>query len=60
MTSIKRKLAGKAAKKTARHGARGAVSKLRRDPLRAGLLVAIGCAAGFLMGRLSASQPAQA
>jgi hypothetical protein len=53
-------VAGKAAKKTARHSARGAVSKLRRDPVRAGLLVAIGCAAGFLAGRLSASQPAQA
>ena len=60
MTAIKRKLAGKAAKKTDRHSTRGAVSKLRRDPLRAGLLVAIGCAAGFLAGRLSGGRPAQA
>lgn len=60
MTSIKRKVAGRAAKKTARHSARGVVSKLRRDPLRAGVLVAIGCAAGFLAGRLSGSQSAQA
>ncbi len=60
MTSIKGKLAGRAAKKAARHSARGAVSKLRRDPLRSGVLVAIGCAAGFLAGRMSGSRPAQA
>jgi hypothetical protein len=60
MTSIKRRVAARAARKSARHGARGVVSKLRRDPVRAGLLVAIGCAAGFLAGRLSGGRPAQA
>jgi hypothetical protein len=54
MTPIKRKLAGKAAKTTARHTARGAASKLRRDPLRAATLLGIGWAVGMLTGRLFA------
>ena len=62
MTPVKRKLARKAAKTTAKHTAHGTVSKLRRDPLRAGTLLALGCAAGFVAGRLSghlATPPAQ-
>jgi hypothetical protein len=51
MTPIKRKLAGKAAKTTARHTARGAASKLRRDPLRAVTLLGVGWAVGMLTGR---------
>jgi hypothetical protein len=53
MASIKTRLAGKAAKTTARHTARGTASKLRRDPLRSGTLLGIGCAAGFVAGRRS-------
>ena len=55
MRPIKKKLARKAAGTTARHSAHGALSKLRRDPLRAATLLGIGWAAGILTGRLFAS-----
>ena len=54
MSSLKTKLAGKAAKKTAKHGARGTVMKLRRDPVRSGTLLGIGCAVGIALGWLLA------
>ncbi len=50
--SIKRKIAGKAVKKTAKHTAHGATSKLRRDPLRATALLGLGAVAGALAGWL--------
>ncbi|HEX3238919.1 MAG TPA: hypothetical protein VHR18_02145 [Solirubrobacterales bacterium] len=53
--SIKQKVARKAVKKTAKHTTRGAVSKLKRDPMRSttllGLGAVIGALAGWLLGR---------
>jgi F0F1-type ATP synthase assembly protein I len=54
MSSIKAKIAGKAAKSTAKHTARGTASKLKRDPMRSGTMLLIGCAAGLLIGWLIA------
>ena len=54
MKPIKSILARKAVKSTARHTARGAGSKLKRDPMRSGTLLAIGGAVGLLAGRLTA------
>lgn len=48
MRSIKQTLARKAAKSTAKHTAHGTTAKLKRKPLRAATLLAIGCAAGAL------------
>jgi len=48
--AIKRKLARKAVKTTAKHTAHGTASKLKRDPARAGTLLGIGAAAGLLVG----------
>jgi hypothetical protein len=48
MTSIKQTLARKAVKSTAKHTARGTASKLKREPLRATSLLAVGCVAGVL------------
>jgi hypothetical protein len=59
-TSLKSTIARKAAKATAKHTAHGTVSKLKRSPLRAGALLALGGAAGFLAGRLTASSPSNA
>jgi len=57
--SIKQKVARKAVKKTAKHTARGSVSKLRRNPLRSTTLLGLGAAfgafAGWLVGRSGAS-----
>jgi hypothetical protein len=59
--SIKRKVARKAAKTTAKHTAHGATSKLRRDPVRStallGLGAAVGIAAGWLLGRAGGANP---
>jgi hypothetical protein len=52
MKSIKSTLARKAAKSTAKHTAHGTASKLRREPLRATTLLAIGCAIGVVADRL--------
>lgn len=51
--SIKQKVARKAVKGTAKHTAKGTTSKLRREPVRAGTLLFLGAAGGFLLGRLS-------
>jgi hypothetical protein len=52
MKSIKQTLARKAVKSTAKHTAHGTTSKLKRDPLRATTLLAVGCAVGVAAGRL--------
>ena len=50
MPSIKKALARKAVRSTAKHTAHGTVSKLKRDPLRATTLLGIGCLAGGAAG----------
>jgi hypothetical protein len=50
--SIKKIVARKAAKTTAKHTAHGAVSKLRREPIRAAALLTIGSVVGAVAGRL--------
>lgn len=59
MPSIKKTLARKAVKSTAKHTAHGTVSKLKRNPLRAATLLGIGGAigvfAGLAIGRTAAS-----
>ncbi len=58
-TSLKSTLARKAAKAGVKHTAHGTASKLKRSPMRATTLLALGGALGFLAGRLSsASGPA--
>jgi hypothetical protein len=54
MSAIKKTLARKAVKSTAKHTAHGAASKLRRDPVRATTLLGIGCLTGGLAGWLLA------
>jgi hypothetical protein len=56
MTHIKRKMAGKAAKATAKHTAHGAASKLKRDRMRTGTLLVFGLAVGFVLGRVSGNE----
>jgi hypothetical protein len=67
MPAIKKALARKAVKSTAKHTAHGTVSKLRRDPLRTTTLLGLGglagAAAGWFLAHVSAarsrgSQPA--
>lgn len=53
-SSLKTTVARKAAKVTAKHTARGATSKLKRDPMRAGTLLALGAIFGALLGWLAA------
>lgn len=50
MSSVKGKLARRAAKTTAKHTAHGATSKLKRSPLRAATLLGIGAALGLALG----------
>jgi hypothetical protein len=50
MPSIKKAVAGKAVKSTAKHTAHGTASKLKREPLRATVLLALGGLAGALAG----------
>jgi hypothetical protein len=50
--AIKRKLAGKAVKSTAKHTAHGTVSKLKREPARGLTLIGLGILAGALVGWL--------
>jgi hypothetical protein len=57
-SSLKSKAVRKVAAVTAKHSARSTASKLKRSPMKASVLLAIGCVAGFLAGRLSASNPA--
>ncbi len=58
---IKRALARKAVKSTAKHTAHGTASKLKREPLRATTLLGLGCLlgglAGWLIARSSAVSP---
>lgn len=51
--SIKRKVARKAVGKTAKHTARGAASKLKRDPVRSTALLGLGALVGVLAGWLA-------
>jgi len=57
--AIKSILARKAVKTTAKHTARGTASKLKRDPMRTGTLLALGALIGastvWLLGRLGGS-----
>ena len=62
MPAIKKTLARKAVKSTAKHTAHGTASKLKRDPVRATTLLGIGCLAGglggWLLARTTAAAPA--
>jgi len=60
MPSIKKTLARKAVKSTAKHTAHGTASKLKRDPLRATTLVGLGCLLGGVAGWLLARTAAPA
>ena len=61
MSPIKKALARKAVKSTAKHTTHGAASKLKREPLRAVTLLALGAllglAAGWGLARVSATEP---
>jgi hypothetical protein len=46
MPSLKKAIARKAVKSTAKHTAHGTASKLRRDPIRATTLIGLGCLLG--------------
>ena len=50
MPSIKKSLARKAVKSTAKHTAHGTASKLKREPLRATMLLGLGCVVGGITG----------
>ncbi len=54
MPAIKKTLARKAVKSTAKHTAHGTASKLKRDPLRATTLLGVGCLLGGVVGWLLA------
>jgi len=62
MPAIKKALARKAVKSTARHTAHGTAAKLKREPVRALTLLAIGGLLGgvaaWLIARATASPPA--
>ena len=48
MPSIKKSLARKAVKSTAKHTAHGTASRLKREPARAATLLGVGAAIGAL------------
>jgi hypothetical protein len=54
MPSIKKAVARKAVKKTAKHTAHGTASKLRREPIRASALFGLGGLLGGVVGWLVA------
>jgi hypothetical protein len=54
MPSIKKVLARKAVKTTAKHTAHGIVSKLKREPLRVMTLLGLGGLVGGVVGWLAA------
>jgi hypothetical protein len=62
MSSIKKVIARKAVKSTAKHTAHGTAAKLKRQPVRAVALLGAGLAtgglAGWALGRSSGSAPA--
>jgi F0F1-type ATP synthase assembly protein I len=55
---VKKTLARKAIKTTAKHSAHGTASKLKRNPMRSGTLLVIGAlvgvGAGWILGRSAA------
>jgi hypothetical protein len=57
--SIKKAIARKAVKSTAKHTAHGTASKLKRSPVHALTLLGVGCvagiAAGWALGRAGAN-----
>jgi len=53
-SSLKSTVARKAAKVTAKHTARGTASRLKRSPIRATTLLAVGGVLGVLAGWLAA------
>lgn len=58
MPPLKKALARKAVKSTAKHTAHGTASKLRRRPLRAITLIALGCLiGGFAVAASGSRQP---
>jgi ABC-type xylose transport system permease subunit len=61
MPSIKKALARRAVKSTAKHTAHGTASKLKREPIRATTLLALGSLfgglAGWLIARSSVPSP---
>jgi hypothetical protein len=54
MPSLKKDIARKAVKSTAKHTAHGTLSKLKRSPVRTATLLGIGSAAGAAAGWLLA------
>jgi membrane protein YqaA with SNARE-associated domain len=50
MSSIKKAIARRAVKSTAKYTAHGTASKLKRNPVRAITLLTVGCAAGLAAG----------
>jgi len=58
MQPIKKKLARKAVKSTAKHTARGTAAKLRREPLRATTLLGLGGLVGGVVAWLVARSSA--
>ena len=50
MSSIKKAIARKAVKSTAKHTAHGTASKLKRSSFHAATLLGVGCAAGLAAG----------
>jgi hypothetical protein len=64
MSSIKKTFARKAVKSTAKHGAHGTASKLKREPLRATTLLGLGGLLGgfaawlFVRPQRGSGQPA--
>jgi len=50
MPSIKKAVARKAVKSTAKHTAHGAAAKLKRQPVRTATLLGVGCVTGGIAG----------
>ncbi len=50
MSPIKKAVARRAAKSTAKHTAHGTASRLKRNPIRAATLLSVGAAAGLVAG----------
>jgi hypothetical protein len=57
--ALKKTIARKAIKTTAKHSAHGALAKAKREPIRAITLLGLGCLAGGMAGWMAArSAPA--